>query len=390
MDNWQARAAALAEAVVHPSSRWHTPIAHTPRHLLVPRWWRYLPDEGGWTLRDGPSDPERWMNAAYSNRTLVTRVGDLHADHATDNDHPTGLPTSSSTLPGLVVAMYQHAMLTDDSNVLCVTGSGYGTALLTQRLTARQVTSIDIDTYLVDTARQRLSDGPRQEGHQQADGGPFLNVCDITGPLPGSFDRIVSTVGLPDIPPTWLTALKTGGRLVTNLAGTGMVIVADRTPAGGARGQVTWERAGFMTTRSGANYPPLPSDRHAWRDDGDHIGTARYPVIPVAETWEIRSAFALAAPGVRHSYEDTDGVRTAVMVHEDGSWARATGRRGEQPTVHQTGPRRLWDILDDIRHDWLSDGSLPVYGADVTIDPDGTLHLTHGPWKATMPPTTAG
>ena len=48
------------------------------------------------------------------------------------------------------------------------------------------------------------------------------------------------------------------------------------------------------------------------------------------------------------------------MVHADGSWARATGAGDDTPTVHQGGPRRLWDILDGIRLDWLRDGSLPV------------------------------
>jgi protein-L-isoaspartate O-methyltransferase len=251
--DWRPRAAALAHDVVHPSSRWHGPLARTPRHLVVPRWWRYLPDEGGWTLRDGASDPQRWLNAAYSNRTLVTRVGSLHADDATAHDHPDGQPTSSSTLPGLVVAMYRQAMITGESEVLCVTGSGYGTALLTQRLGDRGVTSVDVDQYLVQAARERL----KAFGSE-----PWVQVCDITGPLPGSSDRIVSTVGLPGVPPSWLTGLNSGGRLVTNLAGTGLVIAADKTPDGGARGIVTRERAGFMSARAGEDYPPPPETGH--------------------------------------------------------------------------------------------------------------------------------
>lgn len=373
--DWEPRATALADATVHPLSRWHQPIATTPRHLFTPRWWRRL--DGQWTLRDGAADHARWMSAAYSDRTLVTRVGNLHADHATDGDHPNGLPTSSSTLPGLVVAMYRHAMLTGGLDTLCVTGTGYGTALLAQQVGDRHVTSIDVDPYLADIARQRLA----RIGIY-----PHMYVCDITGPLPGRYNRIVSTVGLPSIPPSWLTSLTTGGRLVTNLSGTGLVIAADKTEDGGARGRVTLERAGFMATRHGEDYPQEQGTRHAWTDDGEHIGTGRYPVIQVAETWELMSMYALAAPGVRHSYdEDTEGVRTAVMVHDDGSWARATGHRGEQPTVHQAGPRRLWDMLDEIRHDWLSDGALPAYGAQALIGPDGTLRLSRGTWHTTVP-----
>jgi hypothetical protein len=37
---------------------------------------------------------------------------------------------------------------------------------------------------------------------------------------------------------------------------------------------------------------------------------------------------------------------------------------GDAPAVHQSGPRRLGDIF---RNRWLREGSLPVYGATVTI-----------------------
>ena len=373
---WQPYAAALAGAVVHPSSRWARPIAQTPRHVIVPRWWRHLPATG-WTLRDGAADPDRWLSAAYSDRTLVTRVGPLHADQAGDGDHPEGLPTSSSTLPTLVVAMYRHAMITDTSDVLCVTGTGYGTALLAARLGDERVTSVDVDPYLVGAARERLDAIGRH---------PTLAVCDITGPLPGEYDRIVSTVGLPGIPRSWLSALRPGGRLVTNLAGTGLVIAADAQPDGGARGVVTPERAGFMTVRHGEDYPPLPSTRHAWTAEGETVTTGRYPVVQVEESWELMTAYALTVPSVQHGYDEEEGgTRTAVMVHADGSWARATGRRGEAPTVHQAGPRRLWDELDAIRHDWLSDGRLPAHGATVQVDPDGALRLARGTWHTTIP-----
>ena len=54
------------------------------------------------------------------------------------------------------------------------------------------------------------------------------------------------------------------------------------------------------------------------------------------------------------------------------------------PVVHQSGPRWLWDDLDSIRHAWLRDGSLPAYGAKVTISPDGSVHLTRGRGQATI------
>ncbi|MBR7679324.1 protein-L-isoaspartate(D-aspartate) O-methyltransferase, partial [Streptomyces daliensis] len=71
----------------------------------------------------------------------------------------------------------------------------------------------------------------------------------------------------------------------------------------------------------------------------------------------------LRAPGTECAYrEDEDGRRTAWLVHPDGSWARATGSKSEPPTVHQSGPRHLWDVLDRIRNRLNTRGGLPVYG----------------------------
>ena len=90
-------------------------------------------------------------------------------------------------------------------------------------------------------------------------------------------------------------------------------------------------------------------------------------------------------PGIQDHYEETsDGRRTGWLLHPDGSWARATATPGSPPAVSQAGPRRLWDILDDLRDAWLRDGSLPAYGAAVTISPDGAICLSRGHWQATI------
>jgi len=90
------------------------------------------------------------------------------------------------------------------------------------------------------------------------------------------------------------------------------------------------------------------------------------------------------APGTEHYHTEDGGIRTALLLHADGSWARATGKDGDEPTVHQAGPQRLWDLLDGIRDTWLRDGSLPLHGASVTVAPDGTIHLKRGRWRATL------
>lgn len=383
--NWEPRAARLAAAVTRPASRWRPAVSGVPRHLFTPRWWAWAAPGPGlwhdiWELREGPASPAAWLDAAYADRSLVTQVGPLHADHAGPADRPQGLPTSSATLPGLLVQMNRHAMITDNADVLDVgTGSGYGTALLCHRVGDHRVTSIDVDEYLAKAAAGRLDSIGMH---------PQVSACDATGPLPGSYDRIVSTVAVRPVPASWLAALRPGGRLVTTITGTALIVTADKTPDGGATGQTEWDRAGFMHTRTGPAYPPDALKQFTTvRDaEGDQVTIGQYPVINVNEAWELYSMLGITAPGIHHHYEEGDnGTRTAWMTHPDGSWARATATGDQPPVIHQAGPRRLWTLLDETRRDWLRDGSLPVYGAGITISPDGMITLKRGRWQAVVP-----
>ncbi|GAA2100658.1 methyltransferase domain-containing protein [Kitasatospora saccharophila] len=374
--NWEHHAAALAERVTDPDSRWRDAVAGVPRHILVPNWWERGPE--GWTLYRGEDDPQRWAQVAYGAESAVTSVGGQHADHAAPDDHPTGRPTSSATLAALVVKMLRHGRIGDGHDVLDVgTGAGGLTAHLARRIGDRHVTSVDVDPYLVDAARLRLAAlGLR----------PACEAVDATGPLPGTYDRIVSTVGVRPVPTSWLAALRPGGRLVTTIRDTALILTAWKTPDGGARGVVERDWAGFMGTRHGADYPPGPVEAFeaAREADGEEVSTGRYPVADVRDGWEVWSFLSVSVPGIEYDYEECGGRRTAYLVHPDGSWARAEAARFEPPTVHQGGPRRLWSELESVRTRLLVEGGLPLYGCDATVRPDGTIHLSRGRWEATV------
>ncbi|MEV5553628.1 methyltransferase domain-containing protein [Nonomuraea wenchangensis] len=376
---WRTSAARLAAEVAPAGSRWREPIASTPRHLFVPRWWDTPPgvDYGQWELHDGPSDEDGWFSAAYRDQTLITRVADGHADHAAVGERTSGRPTSSGTLPSLVVRMLRHGEIHKGARVLDVgTGSGYSAALLARTLGDSQVTSIDVDPYLVEAAAARLDAvGLR----------PEVVTCDATGPLPGQYDRIVSMVAVRPIPPSWLLALRPGGRLVTVIAGTSLIVKATKTADGAAAGHVARDWAMFMPARSGADYPPtLRGLFDLARDqDGEQVTRGRYPVVDAGGSWELRSMLEImTSGGIEHHFEESqDGRRTAWLAHADGSWARAGAYGSEPPEVHQAGPRRLWDLLDDIREHWLLNGALPLYGARVFVWPDGAVGLSRGGWR---------
>ncbi|MGW2496247.1 protein-L-isoaspartate(D-aspartate) O-methyltransferase [Streptomyces pseudogriseolus] len=375
--DWKPRAAALAAQISHPGSDWWVPVRETPRHVLVERW--FTPDARGWTAIDGPSNEGMWADATYSDSTLVTRVGPVHADLATLDQPVTGLPTSSSTLPSLVVTMLEYGRLTPGVRLLdLATGSGYSAALACHRLGDDLVTTLDVDPYLTQVAADRLD---RIGLH------PTVVTTDGASELPGTFDRIVSMVSMPRIPASWLTALAPAGRLVTTITGTGLIITADKTDDGGAVGRVEWDRASFMATRTSDDYPPALGELFATAstEEGD-VAVSPFPVLNVTQAWEVWSMLSLAAPGIEHrTGTGDDGSRMTWMLHPDGSWARARTAPGERTTtVHQGGPRRLYDLLEEIRWRWLEHGALPVYGARVTITPDGTATLSRGGWTATL------
>ncbi|WP_371666791.1 protein-L-isoaspartate(D-aspartate) O-methyltransferase [Streptomyces sp. NBC_00289] len=376
--NWLPQARHLAHEVVRPESRWHTAVATVPRHQFVPRWWEQ--DGEVWNLRAGTDDPAAWLKAAYSDQTLVTQVDACHADNASPGDIVlSGTPTSSSTLPSLIVRMYRHAMISDDDQLLVTTGSGYGTALACARLGDGRVTSVDVDEHLVRIAQERLDalgDHPR------------IQVCDVTGRLPGAYDKIVSTVSVRPVPASWLRALRPGGRLVTAIAGTGLILTADKTADGGAVGRIEWDRAGFMRTRHGRVYDH-PAQGDTWKGaserEGEETFTSRYPLLYPPDAWDVMSMLELKLPGLDYRRAQDGDTRTVWLLHPDGSWARATATGFlDSPIVHQAGPHRLWPELERIRHRLNREGALPVYGAHVTIDQDGTTTLTRGSWKTTL------
>ncbi|PZG36215.1 protein-L-isoaspartate(D-aspartate) O-methyltransferase [Spongiactinospora gelatinilytica] len=373
--DWEKHAQALAAAATPPGSRWRDPIASIPRHTFVPRWWG---GDDDWELRIGGDDHDRWLKAAYGNRTLVTRVGALHADHAEPGMVPSGLPTSSSTLPGLVAQMYRHASIDDRRTVLDAgTGSGYGTAVLCARLGSARVTAIDVDPYLNSAAHDRLD----EIGYR-----PRLITGDATGPLSGRWHRIVAMVSVDTVPASWLEALHVGGRLATTLTNMGLILTAEKQADGSASGRIERDRAMFMTTRTGDNYPPRDRSllKRARVEDGEQVEASSYPVLEVIEAWDVRTMLEIIAPGIGHYYDEReDGTRVAVMTHIDGSWARAEEHDGKV-IVHQGGPRRLWDYLDQVRDHWIRHGELPFLAAQATISPEGVITLRRGRWTATI------
>ncbi|MFI2431232.1 methyltransferase domain-containing protein [Streptomyces sp. NPDC018693] len=375
---WREAARALADQVTADAPEWHAAVCATPRHLLVPRWWERIPESPAeeWSLVVPPTGSRELLGAAYTDKTLVTRVGPLHADHAQSDEKATGSPTSSSTLPGLIVSMLHLLDAKPGHKVLDVgTGSGYSAALMGRRIGDAHVTSVDVDSYLVEAARARLAAFGRA---------PRMEAIDATGPLPDAeYDRIMATVSVRPVPATWLHALRPGGKLVTTIACTALLITADMGEDGMARGSVQPDPATFMETRQEADYPPkLNAVFGAARDaEGNDVRTADGPIPDLWREWPLRWLYELDTPGTEtRAATDADGRRIVWLLASDGSWARAVG--DETGTVHQSGPRRLWDDLERVRRKWEEGNRFSLHSMSVVLSPDGsTLTAPGGGWS---------
>ncbi|MGW3683211.1 hypothetical protein [Streptomyces prasinus] len=125
---------------------WREAVSAVPRHAFL-RGGFFREVDGStptaWTPVM-PDDP-RWPAACYDDVSLVTQIagtvvpGDLRGEIMR-------APTSSSTLPGLVVRMLEDLRVESGHRVLEIgTGTGYSTALLCHRLGDDAVTSAEID-----------------------------------------------------------------------------------------------------------------------------------------------------------------------------------------------------------------------------------------------------
>jgi protein-L-isoaspartate O-methyltransferase len=385
MINWKPRAAEMAGLVVPGASRWRGPLESVPRHQFIPAWWRR--DEGAWVRVDGEHDPDRWAASVYQDVSLVTRVGPHHADHALPGAVlGPGRSTSSSTHPGLLVQMYRHAQLVDGIDVLDVgTGSGYGTALLCSRLGYDHVTTVDIDPYLTAAAAKRLAAIGMH---------PDVYALDATETAPGAYGRIIATVAVSPIPPAWIAALRPGGRIVTVLDGTRAILTADRLDDGRLEGRIERDWAGFMSSRHAEDYGPGAPDEFVQQlleQRGEWVRAGRYPLANLEDNWELLSFLAVENPGIEYRWSiDDNGHATQLLWHEDGSWARGSGDRGDAPDVRGGGPRDLWRALEGAKTRWLVEGRLPLYGANATVELDGTIRLRRGAWTAAIGAEGAG
>ncbi len=365
MSDWRARAAALAAGLAARDgvdSRWATAFAEVPRHVFVPR---FYPDLDTLTVVDG-ADPDRrehWLTGVYRDESLVTQYG------LTPGTTDLWQSTSSSTRPSLMARMLTLLDVKAGHGVLEIgTGTGYNAALLCHRLGSENVASLDIDSELVDTARQRLADLGFHPALTAGDGAAGL-------PEHSPYDRIIATCAARTIPPPWIAQLRPGGLIVADLRGelASSLLVAHDNGDGTVSGKFLAEPGHFMWLRAHADNPLRDGGQLTTHIDDDGARTTTTQLTTsILNDPGFRFLLQLTGPGIGQIWSSTRDGRTLIRVSGDGgAWAELDPTTG---TVTQGGPADLFDCIEHAAKHW-----------DHLGHPDpGRLGITAGPAGQTI------
>jgi protein-L-isoaspartate O-methyltransferase len=327
-----------------------------PRHLFVPdEIWRvrgraYRP------LRRA-DDEQQWAEEVYGDplAPTITQVDDGHPDPPGEGQWP----TSSASCPAAVMDMLDSLDLDPGHRVLEIgTGTGWNAALLSERAGAENVVTIEIDPGLADTARDTLHQVGQHPTVVCADG-------EKGWPDGASFDRVIATCAVYQVPYAWVEQTRPGGIIVTPFASTlvcddGLACLQvgeDGTASGHFHGGLRFMRMRSQrwdqSTLTGVDF-----------EEDDATPVTR-DLAPLEEGGHLTMALAFQLPGV--VWERTGGD---WWFHDGtgpaGSWACvfpwSEGRR-----VFQSGPRRLWDGIEQAWDWWMGAGEPRLWDFGLTV-----------------------
>ncbi|WP_369228153.1 ATP-grasp peptide maturase system methyltransferase [Streptomyces sp. R39] len=329
--------------------RWLAAVEKVPRHRFVPGF--YLssgePDEHGLTVWEPVTaelDQEKWLTATYSDATLITQFDDQEPDWSAPRIRHGGAPTSSSTLPSLVLRMWADADLQEGHTVLEVgTGSGYSTALACERLESADVTSIEVDPRRLTVAADALYDC----GYT-----PTLAVADgLYGYWPEArFDRVVAACSFRSVPDALIAQTRPGGKILLTLSGWlyGYArVLLTVSEDGMAQGHLLPGTVSFMSVRAQAA-PAFGNPAHWAAGLPEKRRPARYRPERISaispEAFHLRFLVQCALP---HAQMTTVGKVVHLIDVVNGSAASLAPRDGGWE-VRESGPVRLWESVEEV------------------------------------------
>ncbi len=313
---------------------------------------RFIPDQI-WIDRepiDRARQPDKWLNAVYSNSAIVTQFDDGRTQWPDVGE----IPTCSASMPSTVVGMLHHLNVKNGHSVLEIgTGTGYSAALLSEMVgPSGNVTTVEIDQQVAETARAQLAlTGFDRVRTVLGDG--TTGVVEST-----PFDRVICTasVHLGRVPYAWIQQVKPGGVIVTPIRAdltSGPLVRFIVDADGTATGRMVPMGVQFMELRS-QRTAGTSDDNFDWSDDTADQRTIKIKPWLMFSDIVARWALALALPSCRYNMEEDKFVWLRDPV--SCSWASVVPCSNGQFLVRQKGIRRLWDETESAYRWWIDRG----------------------------------
>lgn len=356
------------------TSDWLPAYRAVPRELFVPDvvWPGQLRGTGQGEAVDRRTDPEAWRAAVYADVSLTTQWDD--GDHTgTDRGRS---PTCSNSQPSMVFRMLGASDVHGGERVMEVgTGTGWNAALLSERVGARNVVTIEVDASNAAAAHERLDKAGYRPTAVVGDGAAGYAAG-------GPYDRVLVTASATGIPRAWLGQTRTGGVVVAPYAtayGGEAIVRLTVQPDGSASGPFVHSSA-FMRIRQ-HRYSRLHTREYLggkpWPADGDKSLSGLSP--EAVGDWLPMFVIGLRTKGMfpwAQTYPD--GSYTLWLRDKAvSSWATVDYEPGREVfEVYQGGERRLWDEVTDAYAWWESHGRPGFDRFGLTVTPEGS----HTPW----------
>ncbi|MFG2227854.1 methyltransferase domain-containing protein [Streptomyces sp. NPDC048644] len=312
-------------------------------------------------------EPDSWWEAVYRDAPITTQWD----DGAYSGPGKGKSPSSSNSMPAMVFSMLDALGVEPGQTVLEIgTGTGWNAALLSHRLGAESVVSVEVDEASAEGARTRLN---------LAGFRPLVHVGDGAQGYPerAPYDRLIATCSIGSVPLAWRDQVRPGGVIVTPWGPTygGEAVARLAVAEGGTASGPFMGSSAFMRMRAQRKQlPPTGAylDGREWPGTGGRSDTTLSP--DDVGDWVHMFAIGVQIPDLfcRVEWGENGAYRLWLMDTGVTSWATADYEKGHEAfPVVQSGARRLWNELEQAWRWWADVGRPGFDRFGLTVDGDG-------------------